>query len=503
MRAQAAFGAQAEAVDPGRPLVLAAEGRGGPRIAALNRAAALAGLAVGEPVANAHSKVLGLQVRPADPAADAEALRRLALWCMRYTPFVAAWGEENGADGLFLDIAGCARLFGGEAALLDDLAQRLRGFGLQARLAAADAPGTAWAMARFGRSRAMVPTGGEADALRGLPPAALRLGEETLASLRRLGFRRIGDLECQPRAPLAARLGPLLLLRLDQAMARAAEPLSPLAPPPRYRSRLDFPDAIATEAHMVEAATRLLAALTGDLERDGAGIRRAVLHLFRPDGGVLSLDVGLAAPSRNVAHIARLIGLRLERQPRGPETGFGFEAATLHVVEAERMTAHQALLPGTAGSGEPAGLAGLLDRLQHRMGPRSARRLAPLPSHVPERAQRLRPALADQTPAWPDEGRSRARPLLLLAQPEPLQGFLAEAPDGVPHRFQWDGTVHHVAHAEGPERVAPEWWRREGGGERDYYVVEDTRGRRFWLYREGAAGRGAAHAAWFMHGVFP
>src|SRR5215470_831210 len=218
-QARTAAGSPADPVDPERPLVLVAPGKGGARLVTLNRAAEESGLVEGELLTNARSKVRDLQSRAADPAADAVALRRLALWCLRYTPLVAPWGEENGADGLFLDIAGCAHLFGGEAGLLADLADRLRRFDLRARLAIADTPGAAWAVARYGSANnTIVPPGATDSILREFPLAALRLPDDTLLLLRRLGFRRIADISHQPRAPLATRFGAHFLARLDQAL---------------------------------------------------------------------------------------------------------------------------------------------------------------------------------------------------------------------------------------------------------------------------------------------
>jgi protein ImuB len=105
----------------------------------LNAAAEAEGLRVGDQVADARAKAGVLQVRAADPAADAAALRRLALWATRYTPAVAVSrsSQENGADGLFLDVTGAAHLFGGEEMLLTDLAHRLERFGLPAGLSPA------------------------------------------------------------------------------------------------------------------------------------------------------------------------------------------------------------------------------------------------------------------------------------------------------------------------------------------------------------------------------
>src|SRR5579872_6847484 len=118
--------ASAKLVDPEQPFVLAVAAAGGPRIAAMNEAAEAAGLAVGDPLADARAKAGFLQVRAVDSAADDAALRRLTLWATRYTPTASPCDEANGADGFFLDVEGASHLFGGEDKLVADLAARLQ-----------------------------------------------------------------------------------------------------------------------------------------------------------------------------------------------------------------------------------------------------------------------------------------------------------------------------------------------------------------------------------------
>ena len=127
--------------------------------------------------------------------------------------------------------------------------------------------------------------------------------------MRRLGFKRIGEIMPQPRAPFAVRFEPEVLSRLDQALGREPEPLIPVVAPPAYHARAHFLEPILAEEHVLEAATRLLRQLAEDLERDGVGARVLRLVLFQMDGEVQSLDIGLAAPSRDAEHIAQLIGL--------------------------------------------------------------------------------------------------------------------------------------------------------------------------------------------------
>jgi protein ImuB len=509
LSAQASAAPADASIDLRRPLALVAPGKGGARIVSLNRAARQGGLEEGELVSNARSKVLDLQARDADPAADAAALRKLALWCLRYTPIVAAWDEGSGADGLFLDIAGCAHLFSGEARLLADLEKRLRAFGLYPRLAIAGTAGASWAVARHGeRDGRIVSSGEETEALRNLPLAALRLSAETQLLMRRLGFKRIGELTGQPRAPFAARFAPELLRRLDQALGRAPEPLIPAVAPPLYHARAMFLEPILSQEHVLEAATRLLRQLSDDLARDAVGARVLRLLLFRVvsetrlqhDDGVQSFDLGLAAPSREPEHIARLIALRLDRLGDGLDADFGFEAAAIHVLVAEPLPERQVRLTMDGENASPDGLARLIDRLQQRLGAGAVCRLHPYESHTPERAVRAR-AACSALPDWAVEVPSAARPLLLLPRPE-AAAVVALIPEGPPRQFRWRGVLHQVAEAQGPERITPEWWRRTAEATRDYYIVEDTGGHSFWLYRAGLYGRGEATPQWFVHGVF-
>ncbi len=430
------------------------------------------------------------------PAADDAALRRLALWATRYTPTVSPWGEANGADGFFLDIAGASHLFGGEEALLADLISRLDHFGLPARLAIADTAGAAWALSRFHPARVVIlPSGEEAAALSPLPVAALRLSSDTRTTLQRLGFKRIGALIDKPRAPFAARFAAELLDRLDQALGRAAEPLALIAPPPVYYSLRYLLEPIATQDAIVAVVARLMKDLLHAFVRDGVGARALRLALYRVDGEVATIDVGLSMPTRDVTHVTRLFDLKLERIAEAVEFGFGFEALGLAATVVEDMVPTQGdLAPASDGPNTEA-CAALVDRLRQRLGPRSVRRLAPVESHLPERAEM---AVAGAAPAWPAP--QAMRPLLLLPRAEPAD-VIALIPEGPPQRFRWRGVTHGVAHAQGPERIADEWWR-SAQPTRDYYLVEDDGGRRFWLYREGLYERETNAPRWFVQGLF-
>ena len=458
---------------------------------------------VGDQVADARAKIGGvLQVHAANPAADHAALLRLALWATCYTPAVSTWGEENGADGFFLDVTGAAHLVGGEEMLLAALLCRLKRLGLPARLAIADTPGTAWALAHFHPSPTVaLHSGQEAAALAPLPIEALRLSPDTRTTLRRLGFKRIGSLIDKPRAPLAARFPAELLKRLDQALGRVPEPLVPIAPPPAYHSLHQLLEPIITQEAIVAGATHLMVDLVPALVRDGVGARALQLTLYRIDGEVVTVDISLTVPTRSPAHVARLIDLKLERIVETIDAGFGFEALGLIVTVAERTEPRQAELTSASdGTDMAERCAALIDSLRQRLGPRSVRQLKPVARHLPERAEIAR--IPENAPTWPVADTARPRPVLLLPRAEPAE-VTALVPDGPPRQFLWRGMMHAVARAQGPERIAGEWWRSSTDQPtRDYYLVESDAGRRFWLYREGLYGRETTAPRWFVHGLF-
>jgi protein ImuB len=491
-------------VDLDRPFVLTVVAAGGPRIAALNAAAEVLGLAIGDLLADARAKAEFLQVCDADPTADDAALRRLALWATRYTPTASPWNEDNGADGFFLDITGAAHLFGGEEKLLADLAARLRkNFRLPARLAVADTPGAAWALSRFHKTPSFVlPCGQEAAALAPLPIAALRLAPETRGVLRRLGFKTVGSLLDKPRAPFAARFPTELLRRVDQALGRIDEPLVPVVAPPVYHSLRYLIEPIFTHDAIIAHANRLMATLVHVLTRDDVGARALRLCLYNVDGAVEAIDIGLTLPTRNVSHVARLIELKLEALAATCDAGFGFEAIGLAVTCADPMPARQTELTSVTDEGDRTErCASLIDALRQRLGPHSVRHFEPVASHLPERAEVLPPIDGDAS-AWPEPDQ-KPRPLLLLPHAEPAEDVTALVPDGPPRRFSWRGVTYDITGAQGPERIGAEWWRyREPKPTRDYYLVEDSTGHRFWLFREGLYGRETAAARWFVHGLF-
>jgi protein ImuB len=483
-------------------------------LAAINPAAATAGLAVGMPLADALSFVPGLATVLAEPAEDAAALRHLAEWCGRYSP----WTAPDEADGVRVEITGSAHLWGGEKAIAGDLTARLSRRGVASRVAIADTIGAAWATARFahaGDNIVILPSGELSAALAPLPVEALRLDPITAQGLRRVGLKQVGDLYAMPRDTLARRFGETVARRLDQALDNMPEPLSPLGDAPSRRVRLSFAEPITEPADLMLATERLTADLVQRLAREGAGARRLDLAFLRVDGRVERIRLGTARPSRDPRHLTALFKERLDTI----DPALGIEDMILAAFAVEPLPPEQIGFSGHPTGGEISGIAPLLDRLGNKLGLDALSRLEARESHIPERASvRISPSptkpfgLGPPSPAMRERVLSAAkgvrvkppRPIRLFDPPEPVEAFWL-LPDDPPFQFTWRRRRHRVTKADGPERIADEWWQPGGSGAahaiRDYYRVEDEEGRRFWLFRAGLHGHDQK-PHWFVHGVF-
>ena len=481
-------------------------GRHGPRaVEAVNRRAARLGLTPGMLLADAKAIAPETVVRPADPQGDGRVLERLARWANRFTPRVA----PAGADALLLDIGGCAHLFGGEEELMASLGARLEALALTARLALADTPGAAWALARYGaKVPAIVPSRADPsevrEALAGLPVAALRLDAEVVEELVSFGLERIGTLYAFAPGALEERFGPAPVRRLGQALGLIEEPMTPLPPLPPREARRAFCEPVSTAAGVRAAVDGLLGELCGKLGRAGEGVRRLRLVCHQVGGERWTATVGTSRPVRRGKLLMGLFAEKLLRV----EPGFGIEEMVLSADVVEVVGEAQEDLFAVAGenAGPGAGgeeLAGLLDRLGNRFGFESVACPLPRQSWLPERAVRLREPLAAPriaAPGWPE---GRRRPLRLLSPPERVETPAADSgaagSGGAPAFFRWRGRTRRLRMAEGPERLECEWWL-EDAPSRDYYQAEDEEGRRYWLYRERS--RASAAPRWFLHGLF-
>ncbi|MHB8530098.1 MAG: Y-family DNA polymerase [Caulobacteraceae bacterium] len=481
------------------PFALIAADRGVRRLFAVDEKAADLGLYAGQKATDAAALVPELVTAEAEPAADHAALIALGEWCVRFSPAAAPVPP----DGLFLDVTGIAHLWGSEAAMGRDLIFRLAKAGVPARFAIAGTAGAAFALAHYapalhGAPGTIAESGSEAEALAPLPVAALRLDPEAARQIARLGLAVIGDLAVLPRDQITRRFTGEVVSRLDQALGRAPEALAFRRPPNPWFARLALVEPISTPEVLARVTLDIAVVLCARLEREGKGATRFELCFHRLDGRPQGLAIGLALAGRDPKRIARLFGPHLETV----DPGFGIELVTLAAEEVERLCERTGRLDQDRDlAGE--GIAPLVDRISNRLGQTRVWRDEAWPSHLPERAIARRPPLAAAGGSgWDAE---RPRPLRLFRRPEPIEA-VAPVPDDPPVLFRWRGGAHKVRRAEGPERLAAEWWRApfeqaSPARVRDYYQVEDEAGARFWVFRAGLY-EAEKPAKWWLHGLF-
>ena len=504
------------------PLVIAGRAGNALYVYALNRNAARLGLYRGQPLANARAMIEGLAIVPANEKADLALLEDIADWCDRFTPLVTTAPP----DGLLLDITGAAHLFGGEAAMLAHVREKIaaQGFAVQAAIAGTSL--AAHALARYANDTIALP-GEEAITLAPLPIAALDCGEEKLRALKRAGLKTIGQVADRGRAELAARLGANFLSRLHVMLGAEEKPLSPRRPLPDLRAEQRFAAPVVTREFIAASLHVLAVALSEILEREGQGLRLLEAAFFRVDGKVERITVRTGAPLRDPDVMLRLLEQRLDALADPLDAGFGFDLIRLEASVAEKT--HAAETSFDASENARWQIAFLTDRLSARFGAHRVQRFVPQDTHIPEAQSVTVPAQdRDFDGTWTAKRRENdppLRPLRLLEKPEEIHSVMASVPDGPPARFHWRRVRFDVARVEGPERIAMEWWRenphirlmrgseqrrREKLGllprpvppSRDYFRIETNEGLRFWLYRDGQYRTNNFAPRWYMHGLF-
>lgn len=542
-------------LDAQTPLILVEKEKGTLKIKALDRHAAAHSLTIGMGVTQARAIAPHIQIATAEPQKDADYLRDCALACEIFSPLVAVWRK----DGLLLDVTGCEHLFGGEKKLAAYARQRLRQLGLEVRTAFANTPQAAWALARFAHETppllpagtesghdinggvVLTPTLSEAEKrLYALPIHALEADKAVLIALSRAGFRVLGDLAKRPSHLLTARFGADLVTTLKRIFGQEDSRITPLRSPPQILAEAVFPEPLTQMGALLTALETLANRIGLALEQNARGGRQFEASFFRSDGAVRRLQIETAQATRNVASLMRLFALKIETLTDPIDPGFGFDFIRLGVTRSEVLTQTQPLLPPQAGiklgarsdhppfhapdhapdrQNDEGELAALIDRLVVRFGRDAVRRFVAHETHNPARAGTTTPYLNPVSSGAclpPEPGQPPRRPLQFLPHPQPID-ILPKSADHPQAGFRWRRVIHAIIRAEGPERIAPEWWRHhewqndKWPASRDYYRVEDQDGYRFWIFREAEADlepenspreTSLALSHWFIHGLF-
>jgi protein ImuB len=421
------------------------------------------------------------------PGLPEKLLKSIAKWCIRFSPVVSI----DPPDGIIIDATGCTHLWNGANFYLDSIVKRLRQIGYNVNAAMGSTPGKAWAIAHFGNHESIIDSDTELTAFLILPVAALRLEVEAISRLNKLGLRQVRDILSMPRSVLRRRFGNHLLMRLDQALGRQEEVIQPVQPVEPYSERLPSLEPIVTATGIEIALKKLLEVLCKRLQHEGKGIRKLIFKGYRVDGNIQAIDIGTNSASSNAHHLFKLFEIKIS----SIEPALGIELFTLEASKVEDVySTQEKFWDKTCGLENPE-LIKLLDRISNKIGVDSIHRFLPAEHHWPERSVKAAASLNEElTNRWRADWQ---RPIHLLQKPEPIWAT-ALIPDYPPILFRYQNKLHKLKKADGPERIEREWWIEEGQ-HRDYYVVEDEEGKRYWLFR---SGHYSDNYQWFIHGFF-
>jgi protein ImuB len=484
------------------------------------------GIRAGMPLTEARAWCASVRADEHDPAGDAMALAALARWATRFSPVVV----PEYPDALIVDLTGTERCLGPSATVMKRAYELLLRMGLTARLAVAPTSAAAWAIASAGGgtgSGVVVRDQALPTFLDALPVWALRVGEDIVERLRRLGVVRIGQLRRLPREQLPARFGEELTARLDAAFGRRAEVLVTPSLPGKLLERIEFDSGgeeggggggvvVAPEV-VLEALELLAGKLCEELRRRERGARKLCVLFERPYLPAIEREVRLASASRQARRWMDLLVHIAESTPHDD----GFTAITIKVEQDEPLQDEQTHFPGLSVAGVGAHDRDwelLVESLTARLGPGTLLRPRAVRSYIPERSVTLedcaeaRGKRAERSGARMDlPGAGMNLPDTRMELPDmrmdlPVRMFAAprevrvmvsphEDREGRPIAVWWKGREFRITHAAGPRRIAGEWWRGHDKT-RDYFDAETEQGRRLCLFRVVESGR------WWWQGEY-
>ena len=471
-----------------QPFVMASPAHGRMIINSTNFLAEQEGIFQGMAVADARAIIPGLKVIDDLPGLPAVLLKKIAEWLIRFTPVSAI----DQPDGIILDVSGCTHLWGNEKNYLDNITSRLAAFGYTVNAAMTDTIGSAWAIARYSKNKSIIEPGKQVEFLLDLPVTALRLPEETIDWLNKLGLRKIRNIINMPEAVLFRRFGAGFIKRLKQARGDETEIIMPVYKKPLFEERLPSIEPIITATGIEIALEKLLESICSQLEKEEKGLRKALFKCYRVDGKIETATITTSRPSSKIKHLFKLF----EPKINFIEPGLGIELFTLEAQKIEKAQPVQQRIWESTGFLNDNNLSELVDRLESQLGPGIVHRYFPDEHYWPERSVKEATAYTDH-PAieWK---LNVPRPIQLLSTPETIE-VTAPIPDYPPMLFRYKGKLHKVIKADGPERIEQEWWLQEGQ-HRDYYIVEDEKGQRYWIFRSGHYEE--KNYKWYLHGFF-
>ena len=449
------------------------------RVLMCNPVASRLGVRPGLSMNAALALVPELEVVFRDIDLETQALQELAGWAIRFTPAVSI----DSPNALLLDIHSSLKFFGGLAQLQERLINDLDRWGYEVIFACAPTALAALWLARTGSEAIVLEPSELSGRLAALPLDCLHWSGAVLNILRGMGVRTLGEVTRLPRGGLAQRIGPEKLLELDRGFGRQPEPQEFYRPPKMFHAAQELPLETADCRLLLESLKSLLGRLRTFLLIHQGSVQVLWLHLYHYSEPATLIRIGLLRPATDTAYLLDLIRIRFD--------GFRFSASVVSIGLQTDLVAESGREPAKdLFGGRPDSAAGaveLIEQLRARLGSRAVFGIRRVSEHRPEAAWKA-VSPAEKAKRFAESclvgDRTGHRPLWMLVEP-----LVLETAGGKP-------VFLDILNLEsGPERIEAGWW---DGGDiwRDYYIAQNLRGMRLWIFRD------CRESHWYLHGLF-
>lgn len=428
-----------------------------------NAAAREGGVQAGMPAPAACAVVPGLSCIPRDTGLEKQARQRIAAWCYQYSHQVCL---PAGRNGVMLEIGASERLFGKAPVMAQRIALELGQIGYSVATGSAPTIEAAWLASHDAQHITC-----QSDIRRqlgSLSVGCLQLESAALGAMEHMGLRQLHELLRLPRKSLARRFGPELPLYLDRLLGIQPDPRRHYQPPERFSARLELPAEAMVAGALIFPLKRLLDELCGVLRGSDAALQQVNIRLGHENHPDTVIRLGLQSPSQEPERFMAVLRERLERLKLPAPV----RDIRLRSPGFLKFTPGQQRLFQDATGDSLAGIAQLAERLQARLGDEAVHGITGVEDHRPEYSWRTRP-LGEKSHCVP----LPHRPAWLMARPRRCD-------------------IRDYEILSGPERIESGWWDGRDC-RRDYFVAQDPKGCRLWIFHEYKPRPG-----WYLHGIF-
>jgi protein ImuB len=457
-----------------KPLAVIEQHKNTQRVLCCNSQAGAWGIEPGLSVSTALALCSELLLLPRQPEQEQQQLQQLALLCYRFSPVITVHSD----CGLWLEISGCYTLFKGYNSLLQQLRNSLQKQRVTAVNGMGSNPLAAQLTCQTKFETELPGTKQLKQRLHSTALSKLNTSTRQQQSFKQLGLNTVGELLALPRSALSRRFDTQLMLNIAQLNNDKPFNAPRFQPANSFRDLIQNPQGIFNKESLLFPMKTLLQNLCHYLMARHCYCQEIKWQFEPLIGEPAQMHIQLSGSQNNWSSLLMLSRLQLERLelPRSIEQIVLFSE---QFIEAPQGMVNLDLLGDNSGAQRSDEL---IDSLNARLGIEALSQPVLNQDYLPEQASTL--ATPGKQPEIASYGRAKApQPLWLLTEPAAVQVRNQQ--------LYWHQPLSIIS---GPERLCGNWW--QGEQQRDYYLACDSKGARYWLFRETSNQR------WFVHGLF-